>query len=87
MAENKLKAEEEQKVAKPKIRRDDIEDEDDFDTFIKYRKELEAKGLLISETTTADSDDDRDSESYATKNPQKNEEEEIEYVFPYNMSF
>jgi hypothetical protein len=45
MAENKAKAEEELKTAKPKARRDDIEDEDDFDTFIKYKNELEAKGI------------------------------------------
>lgn len=27
----------------PKARRDDIEDEDDFDTFLKYKKELDAQ--------------------------------------------
>ena len=48
MDEVKQTTEQESKEApKQKARRDDIEDEDDLDTFLKYRKELEQKGLLI----------------------------------------
>lgn len=38
-------------------RRDDFEDEDDFDTFMKHKKELEAKGLLLQVATNPNDDD------------------------------
>lgn len=45
-----------------KIRRDDIEEEDDFDTFMKHRKELEKKGLLVTEPSKTE--DGNEEEKY-----------------------
>lgn len=55
-------------TSQPKVRRDDIEEEDDMESFLKHRKELEEKGLLsTSEEIGKKSEEDEEDEESEEK--------------------